>query len=311
MAKPHIVILGAGAMGCLFGARLQEAGCEVTLITRTPESAAVIRENGIRLDSPDGSTWTVKGMAATTDYAAAHGASAVLVLVKASATESAAKALAPHLAGNTLVVTLQNGLGNVEVLCSRLPAAQVAAGITGNGAISLGAGHIRLGGTAETVLGELEGGPSARLEDLCVILMKARFPTRVSENISGAIWTKLMVNVGLNPVSALTGLRNGRIAKDPEAFSIAAAAVREAAAVAAAAGIRLETDDPVEHMRLVAEKVAANETSMLQDLRAGRMTEIEVMNGEIERRGKALGVPAPVNATLASLVRLRQATRPA
>ncbi|SBW00775.1 2-dehydropantoate 2-reductase [uncultured delta proteobacterium] len=310
MAKPHIAILGGGAMGCLFGAGLFEAGCDVTLIVRTEESAAVIRENGIRLDSPDGNTRTVTGIAATADYAAAAGASAVLVLVKASATEIAAKSLAPHLTANTLVVTLQNGLGNVEVLCNHLPPAQVAAGITGNGAINLGTGHIRLGGTAQTVLGEMRGGPSARLEELCVLLMKARFPTRVSENISGALWTKLMVNVGLNPVSALTGFRNGRIATDPEAFSIAAAAVREAAAVAEASGIRLETDDPVAHMRLVAEKVAANETSMLQDLRAGRMTEIEVMNGEIERRGKALGVPAPVNATLASLVRLRQIARP-
>ncbi|MCC8193188.1 MAG: 2-dehydropantoate 2-reductase [Deltaproteobacteria bacterium] len=305
MAKPHIVIIGAGAMGCLFGTGLREAGCAVTLVVRTPESAHALNASGIRIEGPTGSR-TVTGILATTDYAAAANASAVLVLVKAPATKTVAASLAPHLTPNTLVLTLQNGLGNMEALCAALPASQVAAGITGNGATLLGVGHIRLGGLAETVLGELEGGFPARLEALGAILGKARFPVRISENITGAMWTKLLVNVGINPVGALTGLRNGGIITGRDSFCVAAAAVREAAKVADALGVRLETDDPVEHMRRAGELTAANENSMLQDLRAGRVTEIEAMNGEIERRGTALGIPVPVNATLASLVRSRQ-----
>ena len=305
MAKPHMVIVGAGALGCLFGAGLSEAGCEVTLVTRTPESAAILQRNGIHIDRESG-TQVVTSFTATAEYAAVRNASVVIILVKSSATETAAKALAPHLTSNTLVLTLQNGLGNVEALTAHIPASRVAAGITGNGAALLGPGHIRFGGIAETILGEQNGGSSARLEAVRDIFIKAGFPARVSENIASAVWTKLMVNVGLNPVSALTSLRNGEIAGDLEAFSLAEAAVREAATVAHTLGIRLDVDDPVAHMRRAALLTAANETSMLQDLRAGRLTEIEAMNGEIERHANRLGIPVPVNTTLAALIRIRQ-----
>ncbi len=300
--QTHVAIVGAGAVGCLFGAGLREAGHTVTLVTRRPEAAESLARNGIRLEGPEGSR-EVSGFAATTDYAAVRDAALVLVLVKASATADAAKALRPHLAPGTVVLTLQNGLGNTEALCAHLPPSQVAAGITGNGAVALGAGHIRLGGVGETVIGELDGSCSARMEGFCRLLAGAGFPARVSGNITGAIWTKLMVNVGINPVSALTGLPNGGIVGNPDTFGVAREAVLEAAAVASASGIRLETDDPVEHMRRVGELTARNETSMLQDLRAGRRTEIDAMNGEIVRRGAALGIPVPVNAALAALVR--------
>lgn len=312
-AMSHVAIIGAGAMGCLFGARLRAAGHAVTFIVRRPEAAALLKERGVRLDPPSGSGLppvTVRGFDATMDYAAVRNASLVLVLVKASATGAVAVSLAPHLGlsvrEGAFVLSLQNGLGNCEALCAHIPAGRVAAGVTGNGAALLGEGHIRLGGTAETVVGELDGSPSERLADICAAFSAAGLPARVSGNITGAVWTKLMVNVGINALSALTGLRNGRIVSEPESFSVAAAAVREAAAVAAASGIRLETEDAVAHMKRGGELTALNETSMLQDLRAGRTTEIEALNGEIERRGKALGIPVPVNATLAALIRLRE-----
>ena len=308
MAKPHIVIVGAGALGCLFGAGFCGAGYGVTLVTRTPESAALLQQNGIRIDS-DNKTRTVTGFVATADYASVRDASVVVILVKSSATAAVAKALAPHLTPNTLVLTLQNGLGNVEALTAHIPVSRVAVGITGNGAALLGTGYIRFGGITETVLGEQGGGPSMRLDAVRDIFVKAGFPTRVSETITSAVWTKLMVNVGLNPVSALTGLRNGDIIKETEAFALAEAAVREAATVAAALGIRLDVDDPVAHTHRAASLTAVNETSMLQDLRAGRLTEIEAMNGQIELHAKALGIPVPVNTTLASLIRLQQKRR--
>jgi len=308
MAKPYIAIVGAGALGCLFGAGFCEAGYEVTLVTRTPESSVLLRQNGIRIDTY-ADTRIVTGFAATAEYASVRNASVVIILVKSSATADVAKALAPHLTPNTLVLTLQNGLGNVEALTAHIPASRVAAGITGNGAALLGNGHIRFGGITETVLGEQAGGPSIRLEAVRDIFVKAGFPTRVSETLTSVVWTKLMVNVGLNPVSALTGLRNGDIVKEKEAFVLAEAAVREAATVAAALGIRLDVDDPVAHMYRAASLTAANETSMLQDLRAGRLTEIEAMNGQIEQYARTLGVPVPVNTTLASLIRLLQKKR--
>ncbi len=301
----HVAIIGAGAMGCLFAAALRQSGCGVTLVARSQTIVDALLAKGIRVDAGAASQ-TVSGFTAATDYAAIRESELVLVFVKSGCTANAAASMAPFLAPKSLVLTLQNGLGNVETLRSRLPGSQVVAGVTGNGAFVLGPGHIRSGGTAETVIGEPDGPAQPRMRAIRDIFIRAGFPTRISDNVTGAIWTKLMVNVGINPVSALENLSNGEVAADPEAFAVAAAAVREAAGVAAAAKIRLETDDPVAHMRRAAELTAANESSMLQDLRAGRMTEIEAMNGEVERRGRALGLPVPVNAVLASLIRLRQ-----
>lgn len=298
-------ILGGGAMGCLFGAYLAEAGHDVVLVDIDTAVVERITEQGVVLERA-GRTRQVRGLRASSGYAVLRDASLILVFVKASATRAAAEALAPHLAEGALALTLQNGLGNAEVLAERLPRGSVAAGTTGCGAAVLGPGHIRLAGIAETVIGELDGKGGDRLARVAALLSAAGLPARVAEDVAGLVWTKLMANVGINAITALTGLQNGRIATEPEAWALASQAVLEAAAVAAASGVRLETDDPVSYVRRVAEATAENYSSMLQDIRAGRKTEIAVINGEIARRAEALGLPAPVNAHLASLVRLRE-----
>lgn len=303
--RVRAAVIGAGAMGCLFGASLAEAGCAVTFVDIRPEVVDAITANGILLEQATG-TRAVSGLAASTDFAPIAKAKLVVVFVKATATAAAARAASRFLHPRALVLSLQNGLGNIERLCSLLPPASVVAGTTGCGAAELRPGHVRVAGIAETVIGELHGEHSERIARTAELLSAAGLATRVSANITGVVWTKLLANAGINALAALTGLTNGQVASVAEAFAIARQAVLEAAAVAAASGVSLTTDDPVAHLRHVAEMTARNHASMLQDVRAKRMTEIDAINGEIARRGQALGIPVPVNSLLASLVRLRQ-----
>ena len=305
LGTDRVGIVGGGAMGCLIGAYFAEAGHSVTLVDVDASIVAGIAGKGIALES-GGHVRHIRGVAAATGYETLREASLILVFVKAPATRAAAGALAPHLADGVLVLTLQNGLGNAEVLAQCLPKGSVAAGTTGCGATVLGPGHIRQAGIAETVIGELDGTLSARMADVAALLSSVGLPARASANVTGLVWTKLLANVGINAITALTGLKNGQIATEPEAWALASEAVLEAASVAAALGVKLETDDPVAHVRRVAEATAGNVSSMLQDVTAGRRTEIEVINGVIVRKAAELGLPAPVNAMLASLVRLRE-----
>jgi 2-dehydropantoate 2-reductase len=186
------------------------------------------------------------------------------------------------------------------------------AGTTGHGATLLGPGHIRHAGVGDTVIGELDsasnGGAGGRIEALAALFNEAKLTARVSANVVGLIWTKLIVNIGINALTAVTGLRNGRLAELPETMELMKAAVGEACAVAEAKGIRLEAEDPLEHTVQIARRTAANRSSMLQDVTAKRATEVSVINGAIVEEGKKLGIPTPVNAVLTNLVLTRQKT---
>lgn len=299
-----ITVVGGGAMGCLFGALLSEAGNTVTIVDISPEVVSAIAGRGIELEW-ETDVRRIRGIAASDSFSAVRGAALVLVFVKSSATRVVADAIGSYIMDGAVVLTLQNGLGNAAELAARLPESCVAAGVTGCGATSLGPGRIRLAGLAETVIGQSGGAGVATLKTVAALFAEAGFPTRVSADVDAVIWTKLMANVGINAITALTGLKNGQVATEPEAWELASRAVAEAAAVAAASGIALETEAPAAHVRAIAEATALNDSSMLQDVRAQRMTEIEVINGEIARLGARLGVATPVNAMLASLVRLR------
>ena len=302
---PRIAVLGAGAMGCLFGAFLAESGVRVLLVDTWREHVAMLNKNGITMETPAGCR-SVTDVSATCDYAALRDATIVFVFVKAAATEAAIRKAVSCVPCNTIFVTLQNGLGNIEALCRHLSHTRIVAGTTACGAALLGPGRVRVGGIAQTVLGTLDGGEASRAEALALLLSRAGLPARCAGNIVGSMWTKLLVNVGINAIAALTCLPNGAIFAAPEGDELAVKAVDEAVLVAKAKGIQLETDDPVGHVRAVAEATASNTASMLQDIQAARLTEIDAINGAIVREGRALGIPVPVNETLVALVRLRQ-----
>ena len=302
-----VAVLGSGAMGCLYGGALAEAGCDVVLIDVWKDHIDAINASGLKIDESGGER-TVKNIRGVTRPADAGTADLVVVFVKATMTEQAMRDALALVGDKTTVLTLQNGLGNVEKLCNVLPASRVIAGTTGHGSTLVGPGHVRHAGIGDTIIGELDGSRSARIEELAALLEKAKMTAKVSTNVMGLIWTKLIVNIGINALTAVTGLKNGRLVDFPETEELMECAIKEACAVAKAKGIRFEVDDPLEHTKAVAKKTAANRSSMLQDVTAKRATEVSVINGAVVDEGRKLGVPTPVNTVLTNLILVRQKT---
>lgn len=274
-----IVVLGSGAMGCLYGGMLATAGHDVTLIDIWKEHVEAINCRGLKIENSAGER-VVRNVKAVSGARDAGEADLVMVFVKATATAAAMAGAKSLITPSTAVLTLQNGLGNVEAISETIDPAQVIAGTSGHGATMLGPGRIRHAGEGETVIGE-PGGGSPRVEELAEVFRQAGIAAKTTDNVMGVIWTKLIVNAGINALTAITGLRNGSLVELPETDKLLRLAVEEACSVAEAKGIRLEAEDPVEHTRNIAKKTAGNLSSMLQDIIAGRQTEISVINGAI------------------------------
>jgi 2-dehydropantoate 2-reductase len=313
----RVAVLGAGALGSLYGGLLALAGCEVTLISTRPAHVEAIRTQGLTIETQDRELHiTNLTAAATAREALQQGvkqpclsrepADLLLVCVKSVATADAIAGATCLVGKNTVVLTLQNGLGNVETLCRAVPKSTVMAGVAYSGSTVLEPGRIREAGRGKTIMGDLDGSNSARAGLLCDCLNAAGLPSSISPNVQGLLWTKLMANVGINALAALTGLKNGELLEQPGIVSIMDAAVAEAMAVAHAKGIRLEVDAPQDYCRNVASNTAANYCSMVQDMQSKRRTEVESINGSIVAHGKELGIPTPINAMLTDLVLARQ-----
>jgi 2-dehydropantoate 2-reductase len=298
------LVVGPGAMGCLFAANLGRAGLAVQLLDYRPDRAAEIDRSGIRVEGRGGD-YEVR--VPTTAGTPRGEPGFVLVCVKSHQTVEAARAVRRLLRGNPVVVTLQNGLGHVEALEGVFGVGRVLGGVTSEGATLLGPGRIRHAGRGETVVGprEVAGGAADRLVEA---FNRAGFESRSVDRVQDLIWGKLLVNVGINALTALVRLRNGRLPEVPGARRVMEQAVTEAAAVAEAKGVRLPYPDPVDRVIQVCRATAENVASMLQDVLRERVTEVGYINGAIVREGAGLGVPTPVNDTLTALVQALQDT---
>lgn len=299
----RICILGAGALGSVFGGLLAEAGHDVTLINRNAAHIAAIRASGLTLRSVGGQR-NVRVEAAT-GTKGLRPVDLVIVLVKSQDTESAVLAARGIIGPETVLLSLQNGLGHEEILAEIAGRERVLGGKTYVGGGLLGPGQVVASATGkETIIGELDGANTPRVEALAKTFTEAGLATIVSLNIAGAMWDKLLVNVATGAVAGITGLTYGQLYAIPEIEATAIAAVSEAMAVARATGIALQTTDP--HAPWV--KAAAGlppdfKTSMLQSLEKGARTEIDFINGAIVRAGRRVQVPTPVNATLVALMK--------
>ena len=302
-----IAVLGSGAMGCLYGGMLAEAGNDVVLIDIWKEHIDAVNASGLKIEGLSGDR-TVKNIRGVTVSAEAGSADLLVVFVKATITEQAMRGAISLVGKDTAVLTLQNGLGNVEKLCGVLDASRVIAGTTGHGSTLIGPGHIRHAGMGDTVIGEPDGRQSDRIKAVAALFSEAKLATHISENVMGLIWTKLLVNVGINALTAVTGLKNGRLVDFAETEELMAMAIEEARSVAKAKGIRFETDDPLEYTKQIARKTAANRSSMLQDVTSRRPTEVSVINGAIVDEGKKLDIPTPVNTVLTNLILVKEKT---
>jgi len=301
-----IAIIGAGAMGSLFGARLAPLA-EVWLVDAWQEHVQAIQRDGVQLTNLDGSVQRV-AVRATTDPAAVGGAVDVaIIFVKSYQTAQAASWAAPMLKPDGLALTMQNGLGNLEVMAAVLGAERCVQGVTSHGATLLGPGQVRHAGAAATYLAT-RPSIAGRVQSIAELFTRAGFETHLSDNLDGLLWGKLIINVGINALTAILRVRNGVLAAVAPARALMDAAVDEAVAVARARGVTLPYEDARARVCEVAIATAANRSSMLADVLRGFPTEIEVINGAIVREGARLGVPTPVNQTLVQIVQALEAT---
>jgi len=295
---PRVAVMGAGAVGSYFGGMLARAGAPVTLIGRRAHLEAIARE-GLLIDSIHFQERV--DVAASTEAKAARGAQLVLFCVKTLDTEAAAQALAPHLASGALVVSLQNGVENVQRI-------RAASGIEAVPAVVYVAASVPAPGRVKHVgRGDLVIGDARRKEDLervAASFVRAGVPCRISANIEGELWTKLIMNCAGNAVTALGRASYGQAARHALARQVMTATAQEAIAVARAAGVALPEADLAAAGLKLAENLGPATSSTSQDIERGKRTEIDALNGFIVRRGAELGVPTPVNHTLYALVKL-------
>ena len=295
------VIMGAGAMGSLFGGLLALSGEEVWLVD--------IREDHIQALVSTGLTVEERGkkqripVHATKETASIGKADLILFLVKAYHTEKAVSDALVLQKEETVFLTLQNGLGNEEAICKRVDPRKVILGVTNQGATLLGPGRIRHAGSGKTYIGELDGKVTDRVTRFAQVFARAGIETEVSSNIQSLVWNKLFINIGINAVAAITGLRNGRLLDYPETLRLMEALVSEAVTVARKKGIPIE-GNPLETVKAVAEATKENRCSMGQDIDNRRKTEIDVINGAVVREAQRLGTAVPYNQMITDLVKV-------
>jgi 2-dehydropantoate 2-reductase len=298
-----IAILGAGAMGCIYGARLSAIPQnQVVLVDVWKEHLESINREGILLEE-GGVLNAYPNVRATDDPASAGTADLVIVFVKSTITAEAIRNNLALVGPETAVLTLQNGLGNIDALQNSVAPQNILAGTTAHGGTMLGPGKVRHAGTGKTFIGEISGEVTPRVREIAALFNEAGLDTDVSDNALGLVWGKLLSNVGLNALTAITGLLNGQILDYPGTEELMTLAVLEAKAVADALGVKLAYDDPVEHTRALCKATAPNRSSMLQDVTAGRRTEIDMINGAIVREGRRFGIPTPINLALTDLIK--------
>ena len=299
-----IAVMGGGAVGCYYGGMLARAGSDVTLIGRAQHVDAINRDG---LDFEGLQFRERVQMRASTGVAAVAGADLVLFCVKSQATEEAARAIAPHLAPQAIVIGLQNGVDNPARIAQEVRN-PVVASVVYVATYMAGPGHLKHTGRGDLVIGNMapsgSGASATQLEQIASVFVDAGVPCKVSDNVEGDLWGKLLINCAYNPVSALGRARYKRLTARTEIRAVMADTVREVLAVAAAGNVRMPPGDWVEIALKLSDAMPEATSSTAQDLARGNQTEIDYLNGYVARRGAELGVPVPVNRTLHALVKL-------
>lgn len=309
---PRVAVVGAGAVGCYYGGMLARAGAPVTLIGRRAHMDAIARD-GLLLDRLSGAERV--RVEVSTGIDAVRGAQIVLVCVKTVDTETVAKELQAQLATGAIVLSLQNGVNNVERMRASAQIDAIPAVVYVAAAMA-GPGHVKHSGRGDLVIGTLphavaDGGGEASIDlnALSAVFERAEIPCRVSQNIRLELWAKMVLNCGYNAISALGRARYGRMAQSPDIVALMRQAIAETIAVARAEGVQLDEAGMIEAGHKLGAAMSEARSSTSQDIERGRPTEIDSLNGYIARRGAELGVPTPVNQMLYALVKLLEQSR--
>jgi 2-dehydropantoate 2-reductase len=300
----RLAMIGAGAMGAMFGGRLARAGAGVVLYDVDQAHIAAIAAGGLSIDTPSGKLHI--NLRATDDAGEIGLVDVAVVMVDSNSTASASRIASTILGPGGFALTLQNGIGNVEALTAELGRERVAAGTTYNSAAKLAPGRVLHSNIGETAIGELDGSRSERIEAIADLFRRAGLPIEVSDNVLGHIWMKFILNAAINPVSAVTGLRPGEIARIAPARELLERVLDEIMQVIDAKGLRLPEPDA---RRAVLDHAweRYNRPSMLQHVERGQRTEIDALNGMLLREAKALGIACPFNQGIVLTVKAIEA----
>lgn len=296
-----IVVVGPGAMGCLYAAFLSKSKEELWLLDKNKEKAAKINESGISVEEAQGS-WQAK-VKTTANIADIGQADLIIICVKSFHTKQAVEQIKPLLGPSTKILTLQNGIGNIEIISEIAGEERVIGAVTNEGATLIDTGKIRHAGRGETVIGSVDGKTPVELRTIREVFNKVGFETKMSRDIKSLIWSKLIINIGINALSAITRLPNGKLTEYEGTRRILRDAVTEATRIAKRKRIKLIFDDPLAKVEAVCESTSDNLSSMLQDVLRKKRTEIDFINGVIVRLGQELGISVPTNKLLLDLVK--------
>lgn len=301
-----IVVVGPGAMGCLFAAYLSKSKEEIWLLDKNKENAAKLNETGISLEGISG-TLQVK-VKTTTNTGDIGKVDLILLFVKSFHTKQAIEQIKPLLGPDTKVLTLQNGLGNIEIISEIIGEERVIGGVTNEGATLIDRGLIRHAGKGETIIGTANGKTPVEMRAIREVFNKVGFETKMTRDIKSLIWSKLIINVGINALTAITRLPNGKLTEFEGTKRILRDAVTEATRIAKRKRIKLIFDDPLAKVEAVCESTSSNFSSMLQDVLRKKRTEIDSINGVIVRLGQELGISVPTNKLLVDLIKTIEAS---
>lgn len=305
----RVAIVGCGAMGSVYAGLIASAGHEVFGVTLWADHAAAMERDGLRVEGVSGDR--VARVRAGTSTEGIGPCDLVIIATKAFDVDAAARDSLPLLGPETVVQTIQNGLGSAERVAPIVGADRLAVGVVGGfGASMRGPGHVHHNGMEMIRFGAYAGLPRRALEASARVWTSSGFRVALFDDVDRMVWEKLVMNVAFSGTCCLTGLTIGEAMADPNAWRVARGCAEEAAAVAGASGVRLEVGDPVEHVRALGGKIPHARPSMLLDHLQRRRAEVDAINGSIPRLGARFGVPTPVNETVVALLKAREAGFP-
>ncbi len=306
--KTRIAVMGAGAIGSVIGGMLARKGHMVTLVGRKPHIDE-IRKNGLHISGIWGD-YTVRDLNGVTEPPQEHQ-DVVFLTVKSFDTARAAVEAVPMVGQNTVIVSVQNGLGNIETLVGTFGKEKIIGGMAIFGAVLPEPGNVRVTVIAsETLLGEPDGSLTSRVKDIADMIDSAGIPAKASDNIMRDIWHKALYNIALNPLSAIFGVSYGEIADNPHTRRLAKEMIFEAFQVAKASGESLGMNTADEYLEILWNQklppTRDHRSSMLQDILRGRRTEIDYINGAVVRIGAEHGIETPYNSAVVSMVKAKE-----
>lgn len=299
-SRPHVIIVGAGALGSFIGGLLSTV-TRVSLIGREPHLQAV-RKDGLRITGITDGVFHPTAAIVPSDIPQEKG-KVFIFTVKGYNTGLAVKTIMQFVEDRDVFMTLQNGIGNDDIISSHLGKKRIFGGVTSNGITYQEPGHIIHAGRGETVIGAVEREDDGIARNITDLFNSAGIHSRVTRNICGEVWAKLIVNAAINPLTAITGLKNGKILEIPELMETVQGVVEEVERTSRANNIQLPDCDMLAKTIGVLKNTANNKSSMLQDIERGRRTEIDSINGAVVRYARSAGIEVPLNRLVTALIK--------